>query len=194
MPQLLAKIPRERIAILIGSNGASKQHIEKKLAVMLEISSETGDITISLKENANDPSLLFKARDIVLAIGRGFSPERAFQLLEDEEAVLEIIDLREIFGRSDSDIKRVNGRIIGREGKTRRIIEEMTDASISVFGHTIAIIGNVDEVEIARQAIKLLIQGSQHATVYKYLQKMRRELKKKQLQLWEGSELFSGET
>jgi ribosomal RNA assembly protein len=108
--------------------------------------------------------------------------------------MLMIIDLREIFGRSDSDIQRVKGRIIGTEGKTRKIIEELSEALISVYGHTISIIGGVEQSEIAREAVNMLIKGSQHATVYKYLQRKRQELKKRRLELWEDSTLFPAET
>jgi rRNA processing protein Krr1/Pno1 len=52
-----------------------------------------------------------------------------------------IIDLRLIFGRSESDIKRIKGRIIGTEGKTRKLIEELTEADVVVYGHTVGIIG-----------------------------------------------------
>jgi len=104
-----------------------------------------------------------------------------------------VIDLREIFGRSQSDIKRIKGRIIGKEGKTRRIIEEMTEAFVSVYGHSIAIIGSIEQAETAREAISLLVKGSLHATVYRYLQRKRRELKKRRLELWEGSTLFPEE-
>jgi len=190
VPQLFVKIPKERIGVLIGTNGKVKREIEEKLNVTLEIDSETGDVTISLNEDSKDPSQLFKARDIVLAIGRGFSPQRAFRLLHDEDMMLTIIDLREIFGRSKSDIKRVKGRIIGKEGKTRKIIEECTEAYISVYGHTVAIIGGVEESEIAREAINMLIKGNQHATVYRFLQRKRRELKRRELELWEGRPLI----
>jgi len=183
--QLLVKVPKERIGVLIGPDGKVKEIIQKKLSVDLEIDSETGDITISSNKDVVDPSLLFRARDAVTAIGRGFAPERAFKLLEDEENTLFVIDLREVFGKSESDIKRVKGRIIGKEGKTRRMIEEMSEAMVSVYGHTIAIIGGVENVEIAREASSFLIKGSQHATVYRYLQRKRQELKKKKLQLWE---------
>lgn len=189
MTKLFARIPKDRIAVLIGPNGSCREHIEKKLSVNLEINSETGDVEISLSDGVSDPSVFFAARDIVLAIGRGFSPSRAFRLLEDEETAFEIIDLREVFGKSNSNIRRVNGRIIGRDGKTRRLIEETSEASVSVYGHTVAIIGNPEQLEIARQAINLLIKGSPHSTVYKYLEKQRREMKKKKLTLWEDSSL-----
>lgn len=194
MSQLFVKIPRDRIGALIGPEGEAKQRLEERLQVMLEIDSQTGDVAMSLGKDVQDPSLLFKAKDYVLAVGRGFSPDRANKLLQDEENMLMIIDLREIFGRSDSDIQRVKGRIIGTEGKTRKIIEELSEALISVYGHTISIIGGVEQSEIAREAVNMLLKGSQHATVYKFLQRKRQDLKKRRLELWEDSTLFPAET
>lgn len=193
MPQMFVKIPKERIGALIGPEGRAKQRIEESLHVELQIDSHSGDVTINLNEDVNDPSLLFKARDYVSAVGRGFSPDRALKLLENEENMLTIIDLREIFGRSLSDIQRIKGRIIGKEGKTRKIIEELTETLISVYGHTISIIGGVEQTEIAREAINMFIKGSQHATVYRFLNRKRQELKKRQLELWEDSKMFSAE-
>ena len=179
------KIPRERIGALIGPDGRVKERIEKKLFVDLSISSNTGDVTVSLNPTAQDPSVLFRAKEVIMAIGRGFSPEHAFRLLDREDTVLEVIDLRDIVGKSQSDQKRLKGRIIGKEGKTRRIIEELTEANVSVYGHTISVIGDMDQAEVAREAIWRLIKGSLHRNVYRFLQRKRRELKKKKMQLWE---------
>jgi ribosomal RNA assembly protein len=181
------KVPRERIGALVGPDGRVKANIEKKLSIRLRIDSQTGDIQITLMPTAQDPTVLFRAKEIVTAIGRGFSPEHAFRLLEDDEAMLEVIDLRETVGRSQSDMKRLKGRVIGKEGKTRRIIEELTEANISVYGHTISIIGEIDQVEIAKEAVRMLIRGSLHGTVYRFLHRKRRELKKKKMELWETS-------
>ena len=179
------KIPRERVGVLIGPEGKTKKHIEDKLGVELQIDSEAGDVSITMAEKAEDPSMLFKAKDLVTAIGRGFSPEHAFRLVRDEEAMLDLIDLRSAFGKSDADIKRVQGRIIGMNGKTRQIIEELTDTSVSVYGHTVGIIGTIEQIQIAREAIEMLIKGSMHGTVYRFLHRKRRELKKKKFELWE---------
>lgn len=179
------KIPLERIGALIGPEGRVKERIEKTLSVNLSISSKTGDVSISLNPTAQDPSVLFRAKEVIMAVGRGFSPEHAFRLLNEEDAVLEVIDLREIVGKSQADQKRLKGRVIGKEGKTRRIIEELTDASVSIYGHTISVIGDMDQAEVAREAIWMLIKGSQHRSVYRFLHKKRRELKKKKMQLWE---------
>ncbi len=187
-PSTFVRIPKERVGVLVGPEGTVKRDIEERLNVMLTIESEAGGVEITLKENASDPSFLLRAKDTVTSIGRGFSPEQAFRLLRNEDAVFDFIDLRNIFGRSDSDIRRVKSRIIGMNGKTRRTIEELTEADVVVYGHTVGFIGTFEQVDAARNAVQMIIQGSQHHTVYSFLQKRRRELKKQQLELWEKPE------
>jgi len=184
-PSAFIRIPKERVGVLVGPDGKVKQKIEEKLMVELQIESESGGVTIVLSERTNDPSLLFRAKDVVTAIGRGFSPEHAFRLLRNEDDIFDFIDFRVIFGRSESDIKRVKGRIIGANGKTRKLIEELTDASVVIYGHTVGFIGTFEQVDVARNAVQMLIDGSQHHTVYKYLQRKRSEFKKQRLELWE---------
>ena len=171
------RIPKERVGILIGPEGKVKQYIEEKLQVKLDVDSE-GNVTIVLSEKATDPSLLLKAKDVVTAIGRGFTPEVTFRLIRNEDEIFDLIDLRVIFGRSESDIKRIKGRIIGAEGKTRKLIEELTEADVVVYGHTVGLIGSFEQVDTAHNAVQMIIEGCQHHTVYNYLQKKRTELKK----------------
>lgn len=183
-PDTFIRIPKDRVGILIGPEGKVKTYIEKKLQVKLDIESD-GGIQIQLQPNAPDPSTLLRAKDITTAIGRGFAPETAYRLIRNEDDIFDIIDLRLIFGRSESDIRRIKGRIIGADGKTRRLIEELSEADVVVYGHTVGIIGSFEQADIARNAIQMIIQGSQHHTVYKYLQRKRSELKKQKLELWE---------
>ena len=179
------RIPKERVGVVIGPDGTTKKNIEEKLSVELEIDSDAGDVHISVTENATDPSTLFRAKDVVTALGRGFSPEHAFRLVRDEDVLMELIDLRAAFGKSEADLKRVKGRIIGLNGKTRRIIEELTDANVAVYGHTVGVIGTLEQVQVAREAIEMLVRGSMHSTVYRFLHRKRRELKKNMLEIWE---------
>ncbi len=179
-PDTFVKIPKDRVGTLIGPEGKVKQEIEAKLNVKVDIDKE-GSVTIALPENAPDPSLLLKAKDVVTAIGRGFTPETAFRLIRNEDEIFDMIDLRIIFGRSESDIKRIKGRIIGTEGKTRKLIEELTEADVVVYGHTVGIIGSFEEADAARNAVQMIVEGCEHHTVYNYLQKKRTELKKQKL-------------
>ena len=184
-PNIFVRIPKERVGVLIGPDGKVKQRIEEQFMVELLIDGDSGGVTVVLSEKASDPSLLFRAKDTVTAIGRGFSPEQAFRLLRNDDDVFDFIDLRAVFGRSESDIKRVKARVIGANGKTRKLIEELTEASMVVYGHTIGFIGSFEQVDVARNAVQMLINGSQHHTVYKYLQRKRSEFKKQRLELWQ---------
>ncbi|ALM74666.1 KH domain-containing protein [Thermococcus barophilus] len=170
------RIPKERIGVLIGKKGSTKKKIEEITKTKIEVDSETGEVFISSTEKTDDPLAVWKARDVVMAIGRGFSPKRAFRLFNEGE-VLEIINLSDIIiGNEKNALPRIRGRIIGRKGRTREIIEEMSGADISVYGKTVAIIGNPIQVEIAKTAIEKLAKGSPHGTVYKYLERRKKDL------------------
>jgi len=183
--KLSTTIPLERVGVLVGEEGKVKQLIEKLFKGTIKIDSESGFVEIVSLPSEGDAASLLKARDVVTAIGRGFSPEKALALRE-EDMILDVIDLREIFGKSESDISRIKGRIIGRQGKTRNMLEELTKTNVSVHGHTISVIGDYESTSTAREAIMMLIEGKQHSTVYKFLRQRRRQEKiKKITELWE---------
>lgn len=163
------KIPHERIAVLIGENGETKKEIEKQTKTQLNVSKE-GEVIIT----GEDSLLLFTAREIIRAIARGFNPKIALLLLQIDYA-LEIIDLKDFAGKSKSDIIRLRGRIIGKEGKARQEFERITGTHISVFGKTVAIIGESTNLFNAREAIVMLLKGSKHATAYRFLEKKKKE-------------------
>src|SRR5208283_382405 len=178
-------IPLDRLGVLIGKEGSTKSKIEQAFKAQLIIESENGIVDIVPAIASDDPTTVLRARDVVVAIARGFSPQRAFSLVDDD-IVLDIIDLREVFGRNERDIARLKGRVIGRDGKIRRLLEEMTKAKVSVYGHTISMLGDYETVTAAREAIELLLKGKQHSTVYKLLRKIKSESKKREtLELWQ---------
>jgi ribosomal RNA assembly protein len=114
--------------------------------------------------------------EVVQAISRGFSPERAFVLLDDEDLLLDMIDLS---GLTDSprQLDRLRGRIIGKDGRSREQIEHMTDCEISVSGKTVALIGLPEQIKTARSAVEMLLEGLPHEVVFGFLERKRREAK-----------------
>jgi len=182
--EMQVRIPEDRIGVILGKDGTVKKQIESYSETIIRVDSRTGLVIIHPKPNNEDPIKVWKARDIIKAIGRGFSPERAFKLLDDDY-YLEIISLRDILGNSKARIHRIRGRIIGERGKTKRIIEETTGTFVSVYGYTTAIIGTYRELRIAKHAIEMLIQGAPHKTVYRYLEDQRRQMKIEDLEIWE---------
>ena len=178
------RVPTERIGAIIGKAGSTKRSLEADLGVKLGVDSKEGLVTI--KSDSVDSGDPFIAVRVVEAIGRGFSPHHAKRLLE-EGVAFEVIDLRNFAGRSVSSLDRIRGRIIGLKGKSRRVIEELTQCYLSVYGRTVAIIGEASEVQLAVEAVRKLASGSQHRTVYNELQKERTKRKMERMILWEGS-------
>lgn len=164
------KIPEERVAALIGKEGKTKHQIEEETNCKLDISPE-GDIVITGDEGL----LIYTAQEIVRAVARGFNPKTALLLLKPDYA-LEIIDMKEVAGKSKNTLQRLKGRIIGTEGKARAEIEHLTDTYISIYGKTIAIIGETSQVSLARQAVSMLLSGSMHKTVFQFLERKRKEI------------------
>ncbi len=170
------RIPKERIAVLIGPGGKVKKDIEAATHSKLEIDSGEADVII----HGDDSLGMFSAREVIKAIGRGFNPDIAMLLLHQDYS-LEILNLPDYLGRSKNKIIRIKGRVIGEQGKTRRIIEEHTETAISVYGKTIAIIGKIENSSVAKKAIEDLLGGAPHSSVYKWLERKRKDLKMREV-------------
>lgn len=169
------KIPKERIAVLIGVKGNIKKEIEDATKTKIKVDSKEGDIFVS----GGDGLSLYTAREVIRAIGRGFNPDIALLLLKPDY-MFEMVDIGD-YARTPEAAKRLKGRVIGSEGKSRKLIEELTESYISVYGKTVSIIGATDSAAVARQAVETLLNGSPHSTVYKMLEKKRRDIKRKML-------------
>ncbi len=167
------KIPLARVAVVIGTGGKAKKEIEEATGTKFQIDSAEGDVFIT----GEDALGLYTAREVITAIGRGFNPEIA-KLLLKQDYTSEQIDISE-YAKSKKHEIRVKGRVIGAEGKARKIIEELTDCHMSVYGKTITMIGEIEKAAVCRKAAEKLLSGSQHSAVYRWLEKQRREMNRK---------------
>lgn len=159
--QEIVLIPHERVGVLIGKRGRTKEELEKKAGVRIKI--EEQEVIIS----GEDPTVLMKVSDVVKAIGRGFSPEDAFFLLKDEYE-LAVITLE---GETKNTIRRLMARVIGKKGATKRILQIETNCLVSVYGKTVALIGVQPELSKAERAVEEILRGRSHGYVYGKLKK-----------------------
>lgn len=166
------KIPKERVAVFIGKKGSVKRELEEATKTRIDVDSTEGDVVI---KGADSMGMLV-AKDVITAVGRGFNPDVAMLLLK-QDYCLELIKIGDYIGKSKKKLERMKGRIIGTEGKSRRVIESLTETYISVYGKTIGIIGEVQNVGYAREAVEKLLSGAQHSGVYTWLEKKRKDLK-----------------
>jgi ribosomal RNA assembly protein len=160
------KIPEARIGVLIGEGGEIKKRLQKNLSVSISINSATGEVEV----NGDDAMQVLTAENVIKAVGRGFDPRTAFKLL-DESYALEIISLP----KNEKQLRRIKSRLIGEKGRAKENIEQLSECDIEIYGRTVAIIGEWENVERARDAILRLMKGFPHASVYALLEKARKQ-------------------
>ena len=171
------RIPEERIGVLVGTNGSMKRFIEEKSKVSLEIDSDNGTVSITSVE---DPLQVLRVMDLVKAIGRGFSPENALTILDDEMLMLDVLDISKAAG-TRNDMERIKGRVIGKDGRSREIMEQLSGTKVSVYGKTVAVIGYPQQIRVARAAIEMLVDGAPHGNVYSFLERKHEDLAREEL-------------
>jgi ribosomal RNA assembly protein len=160
------KIPKERIAVLIGEKGTTKRKIESKTKTKITVSSKEGDVKIE----GEDALSVLNTKNIIKAVGRGFNPDIALTLL-NEEFLLDLINIQDFAGKSKKAVERLKSRVIGTEGKAKRMLEKMTNTEVQVYGKTVAIIGKQENVYIARRGVEIILNGAPHNNAYFWIQK-----------------------
>jgi ribosomal RNA assembly protein len=130
-----------------------------------KISLEDQEVTIE----GNDPLTVLRVKEVFRALNRGFDLNTALYLL-DESYFLDIIDVKD-YGKSRERQIQLKGRVIGKGGSIKKMIEEKTGTKICVHGKTISIIGKWENLQIAKKAIEMLLEGKMHSSVKKFLEK-----------------------
>ena len=157
-------IPEERIKIL-----RNDRKLENELKKLLNIKLKIDD-DISIE--GEDSIQLLRTKEVIKAFGRGFDTDSSLNLL-DEDYFLETIEVKAFAGKSRDRQITLKGRVIGKDGKTKKMIEKYAEVEISIYGKTISIIGKWDNIRIAREAIEMLLSGCKHNTVYRFLKEQK---------------------
>ena len=164
----IIRIPHERVPAMRGDADSALQMLELKLHCQIEVSEE-GEVELS-----GEPIDEFFGKDVIRAIGRGFAPHIALKLLKDEMG-FNLVDLRDYASKPEA-MTRIKGRIIGEEGKAKKIIEQEAKANLAIWGHTVGVIAPLETLDIATTAVFKLVEGQPHQVVYMYLEKNRRRM------------------
>lgn len=159
-------IPQERMKEYKKLKDRLKELAEVELEV--DKAGDGNDIVI----NDEDSLKVMRIKEVVKAFGRGFEIEESLNLL-DEDFKLEIINIPDFCGKSRDRLITMRGRLIGRKGKTKAIIERLLNVKISVYGKTASILGKWDDVQNAREAVEMILTGCKHGTVYRFLEERK---------------------
>jgi ribosomal RNA assembly protein len=168
------RVAADRVGVLIGKSGETKRMLQEVSGIPIDIKED--GLVIIHDEKTEDALMPLKLADVIKAVGRGFNPEKALRLMEDDE-FLEIVDLKEFVGDRTNQLSRIRGRLIGKDGKTRRIIEDLTRCEMIIYGNTVGLIGNSISLPIAKHAVEMILNGSEHSSVYHYLESQRPRLR-----------------
>ena len=169
------RIPQDRIGVLIGPQGKTKEQIEQQATITIDIDSKLGEVSFN-EQALENPLLTFQIENVIRAIGRGFSPEHALHLLKDDMTFF-LFDIHDYVGKKPTHVKRLKSRIIGTGGKTKQTLEHLTSSTICIYGHTIGIIADLEVIEFTKKAVDMLLSGSKHASVYRYLEREMKHLR-----------------
>ena len=142
----------------------NKKEIEDKLNVKILIRGTN----VSISGKAIDEHF---AERVILALDYKFLIEEAL-LLKDETFDFKILHIKDHTHRHDLNI--IKGRIIGTKGKTLGTLRELTVCEVAVKENTVAIIGPVERIHEAEEAIIALIKGSKQGNVYAHLESLNR--------------------
>ena len=138
----------------------NKRRLELKLKV--KITNKGQEVSINGK-----PEDEYVAEKVLEAINFGFPYSDAL-LIKDEEAMLEIINIKNHTRRDD--LKSVRARIIGTQGKTLRTLCKLTNCCFEIKDNEVGIIGSPEHIKNAQEAVTSIIRGSKQSNVYKFLE------------------------
>jgi len=154
----------DRLGAFIGKGGSEKKKLEEKFNCKIDVNSKTGEVIVEGEDSVNR----FVLSNIISAVNFGHNPENAIKL-EDENYVIDVIDVKTMV--KHDRLKSVMGRIIGREGSTRKVIEEVTKCNVSVKDHFVSVIGPFENTLLVHEALDMLIKGGSHKSFYSYLER-----------------------
>ncbi|MFH1500584.1 MAG: KH domain-containing protein [archaeon] len=147
----------------------NKNLLEKKLKVKLTLRGH--NINIS----GNETNEYFAVK-VFEAIDSDFPLNIALLLTDSpEEYMIEHLNIKDFTRRSN--LAEIRARIVGRKGKTRKTMEELSACYISLHDNTVSIIGQAEDMENATQALVKLIKGSKQSSVYGFLERVRNKTK-----------------
>ncbi|MBI5224656.1 RNA-processing protein [Candidatus Micrarchaeota archaeon] len=164
--------------LLIISKRTAKAMEEKNRSLLKDIEKK-GEVKIKLEDGQleieGEGGTSWIAGQVVKAIDFGFLPQIAYKLFKDD-FFLEVIDL-EIILSNDKAIERLKGRIIGEQGRAKKTLQDLTGAWIAISGNKIAVLGEFENLQLAKEGVLRLLEGAPHTGVYAYLERRNSERK-----------------
>jgi KH domain-containing protein len=158
---MVEQIHSENLRKILGS----KEEIER--AFKIRITNRTNPLIIE-----GNPENEITAIGFFEAVDLGFSIPKALELKLDNFEFKKI-KIKSIATRKN--LSQVRARVIGKHRKVMDNIEYLTGCDLALHDNEVGIIGPSEAVSVAEEALRTLIAGSKHATIYAFLEKIKKE-------------------
>ncbi len=117
---------------------------------------------------------VLSAKNVINAFNRGFDAAISSLLLDDDYDLV-IISLRD-YSNSEKRAMQLKGRVIGTRGLIKQRLMKATSCYINIYGKTISIIGQIQNISIAQSAIEMILNGAKHDNVFSMINKKKVEV------------------
>lgn len=141
----------------------NREKLEKKLNVKIEIQGKK----VTIEGSALDE---YEASIILDAINFGFSAKKAL-LIKEQNMIFRIIKMKDFTKKKN--LEQVRSRAIGKHGKTKKTIENITGSNIIIKDNEIGIISGPESINTLITGVTALIRGKKQSTTYSFLEKQR---------------------
>ncbi|ORD96819.1 PNO1 [Hepatospora eriocheir] len=130
-------------------------------------------------EKTKDIGFLDRGIEFLKAVLAGFKVEDSIAILKYKDVFMDKFDISEIRKMKSNHLQRAIGRVIGRNGKTKEVIENTSRCKFLLQDQTITLLGVTENINIAKDAIGRLIQGAETGTIFNRLSAISTKLKNK---------------
>jgi ribosomal RNA assembly protein len=117
---------------------------------------------------SGSPEREYIAEKVIDALNFGFLFDSAISI-KKEENLFEIINIKDY--TSKKNLKIIRARLIGKNGKTKQVLNRLTQCYFEIRDNEVGIIGPAEFIKNAQEAIIHLIKGAKHSNVYANLEK-----------------------
>ncbi|WRT70876.1 pre-rRNA-processing protein PNO1 [Kwoniella shivajii] len=147
----------------------------------LQVRMNTQRRAVELKTSGHtiDTGAIQKGADFVKAFSLGFDVNDALALLRLDDLYLDSFEIKDVKTLHGDHLSRAIGRIAGEGGKVKFSIENASRTRIVLADTHIHILGSVQNIKIARDAIVSLILGSPPGKVYAHLKMVGARMKQR---------------